>query len=275
MIHTQRTNNTERRERPLERYVVEQRKCKNVMSSSPNQNINQTERFVSVASGGILALLGLARRDAVGLAIAAIGGALGYRGVTGHCHAYQALGINTANETNRNHDQQLTEPNGVNVEVAFLINKSPESLYEFWRNFENLPKFMSHLETVKIIDDKRSHWVAKAPTIYGGQVEWDAEITTDIPSSQICWRTSSGADIEHVGSIRFEAAPGDRGTHVYVRINYQPPAGKVGRLLAYLFREDPEQQIRDDLRKFKRIMEVGEVPCTDGQPRGTCGASKQ
>jgi uncharacterized membrane protein len=126
------------------------------------------------------------------------------------------------------------------------------------------------LKSVQVLSDGRSHWVAKAPSIIGGQVEWDAEITADEPSSKIAWRALPGGDVEHTGSIQFSRAPGDRGTKVRIDLEYQPPAGQIGRWVAKIFGEEPDQQIRDDLRNFKRMMEIGEVLTTIGQPKGTC-----
>jgi uncharacterized membrane protein len=223
--------------------------------------------MVSAAAGAILALQGLGRRDLTGVLIATVGGALVYRGATGHCSMYQTLGINTAQEGD---GRQRESSGGVHIVESFLINKSPEQLYAFWRDFENLPQFMSHLESVRKLDDKRSHWVAKAPRIYGGQVEWDAEVTADEPNSRIAWRALPGSDVEHRGSVRFQRALGDRGTNARVELEYFPPAGQLGRWVAKLFGEEPEQQIRDDLRKVKRLMEIGEMPTIEGQPRGTC-----
>jgi uncharacterized membrane protein len=235
--------------------------------SSQHRNVSEGERMVSAAAGAILALQGLARRDITGVLIATVGGALVYRGATGHCSMYQTLGVNTAQE---GVGRQRESSAGVHIVESFLINKSPEELYSFWRNFENFPQFMSHLESVQKIDDKRSHWVAKAPMIYGGSVEWDAEITADEPNSRIAWRAMPEGDVQHQGSVRFQRALGDRGTMVHVDLDYHPPAGQVGRWVAKLFGEEPEMQIRDDLRKVKRLMEVGEVPTIEGQPRGTC-----
>src|SRR3954453_7916908 len=129
---------------------------------------------------------------------------------------------------------------------------------------------MSLLESFRKIDDRRSHWVAKAPPLYGHSVEWDAETTADEPNSRIVWTSLPGGDVQHRGSVKFVRALGDRGTNVKVDLHYEPPAGQVGRWLAKLFGEEPEQQIHDDLRKFKRIMEIGEVPTIIGQPHGTC-----
>jgi uncharacterized membrane protein len=233
------------------------------------KNVSNGERAVSIAAGSILGLLGLGRRDLMGLVIAGVGGALALRGSSGHCSLYQALGVDTSNTSEQQGDQADTS-DGIHVSASYLINKPAEVLYSFWRNFENLPQFMSHLESVRQIDERRSHWVAKAPKLYGGTVEWDAEITFDEANSRIGWQSLPGSDIEHRGSIKFTKALGDRGTKVTVELDYHPPVGQLGQWIAKLFGEEPKQQIHDDLRKFKRLMELGEIPTIVGQPRGTC-----
>jgi uncharacterized membrane protein len=154
---------------------------------------------------------------------------------------------------------------GVRIEKTVTINKSAEELYRFWRNFENLPRFMDHLQSVQVKDDTHSHWIAKGPA--GKSVEWDAVIVNDIANELIAWK-STEAEIANAGSVRFRGAPGGRGTEVTVNLEYDPPAGKVGMLVAKLFGEEPTQQVQVDLRRFKQVMEAGEVPTTDGQPTG-------
>jgi uncharacterized membrane protein len=154
----------------------------------------------------------------------------------------------------------------LHVERAFTIQRSPEELYSYWRKLENLPRFMKHLERVEVLDERRSHWVARGPA--GTHVEWDAEILEDAPNQRITWRSLEGADVANDGTVRFQAAPGDRGTEVRVSLSYSPPAGKLGATVARLFGENPEQQVRDDLRRFKNLMEAGEIPTTEGQPSG-------
>lgn len=149
---------------------------------------------------------------------------------------------------------------------SVTINASPEELYRFWRDFENLPRFMKHLESVEVVDQRLSHWVAKAPA--GTSVEWDAEITDDQPNRRIAWRSLVDAAVQNRGFVEFEPATGQRGTVVRVEIQYRPPAGKLGALVAKLFGREPEQQVREDLRRFKRLMETGEVITTEGQPAG-------
>jgi uncharacterized membrane protein len=147
-----------------------------------------------------------------------------------------------------------------------MINKAPEELYRFWRNFENLPRFMNHLESVTPLGGDRSHWVAKAPA--GARVEWDAEVYNEKENELIAWRSLEDADVNNAGSVRFRRAPNGRGTEVKVVLNYEPPGGKIGAAIAKLFGEEPGQQIEEDLHRFKQLMEAGEVPTTAGQSSG-------
>ncbi|HEV2705838.1 MAG TPA: SRPBCC family protein [Pyrinomonadaceae bacterium] len=165
--------------------------------------------------------------------------------------------------------QQLSSGNsdstaggGTTVRKSLIINRSPEELYSYWRNFENLPRFMHHLESVRVTGEGRSHWVAKAPA--GSSVEWDAEIVEDRPNELISWRSLEGADVDNSGSVRFETAPGGRGTIVRVEMQYNPPGGVIGAVVAKLFGEEPGQQAQESLRCFKQVMETGEVVLSEG-----------
>jgi len=149
----------------------------------------------------------------------------------------------------------------VRTKRSLTVNKSPEECYGFWHNFENLPQFMRHLESVTVTGERRSHWKAKAPA--GASVEWDAETTEDRPNELIAWRSTADADVYNAGSVRFEPAPGGRGTEVRVELEYKPPLGKLGSKVAMLFREEPGQQVMDDLRHFKQVMETGEILFSD------------
>lgn len=162
--------------------------------------------------------------------------------------------------------ERTTESGALAVEKCITVNKSPEECYRFWRNFDRFPEFMQHLEAVEKITDTRSHWKAKAPI--GASVEWDAEITADQPGELLAWRSVEGADVDNGGSVRFEPAPGGRGTIVRVEMQYKPPGGKAGALVARLFGENPSQQIDGDLRRFKQLIETGEITTTEGQPSG-------
>jgi uncharacterized membrane protein len=254
------------RRRTMNGHVSQTQSRHSAANGEQDHNVGGAERVVSASAGAILIAQGLARRDLVGLLIAGVGGALAHRGATGRCPLYKTAHINTANSNGSGQ----TQKRNTRIVESLLINKSPEELYAYWHNFENLPKFMRHLESVRVLDNGRSHWVAKAPAITGGQVEWDAEVIADEPNAHIAWRALPGGDVEHRGSINFTKALGDRGTRVKVVLEYDPPAGKLGRWVAKLFGEEPEQQIHDDLRNFKRIMEIGEVLTINGQPRGTC-----
>jgi uncharacterized membrane protein len=155
----------------------------------------------------------------------------------------------------------------VRAERAITINKTAEECYRYWRDFENLPRFMTHLRSVRTTGDNRTHWIANGPG--GKQLEWDAEITADSPGECISWRTVEGADVDHNGTVRFEHAPGGRGTIVRVRMYYTPPAlGAAGAMVAKVLGQDPEAEIAKDLRRFKQVMETGDVVSTEGQPAG-------
>jgi uncharacterized membrane protein len=154
----------------------------------------------------------------------------------------------------------------VHVRKAITIGRPAEELYKFWRDFHNLPRFMRHLEAVQVIDERRSHWTAKAPL--GRTVEWDAEVTEDRPNERLAWRSLEGADVPNDGSVGFERAPGGRGTVVRVDLRYEPPGGIIGATLARLFGEEPGQQVQEDLRAFKQLMETGEVVQSEASAKG-------
>lgn len=231
-------------------------------------NVAGVERWASAIGGAALAALGakqLKDRSPAGAALAAAGTALIVRGATGHCHVYAAAGINTARDQGDTREA-LSGARGINVEEAVTINADADTLFAFWRRASLLPRFMAHLVSVTEIDDLHSRWIVKAPA--GRTVQWDAEIINEIPGELIAWRTLASADVVSAGSVLFTQAPGGRGTEVRVRMQYDPPAGKVGALVAWMLGHDPAAVIREDLRRFKELMEAGEVPTTDGQPRG-------
>jgi uncharacterized membrane protein len=150
---------------------------------------------------------------------------------------------------------------GIHVKRSITVNRSREEVYSFWHDFQNLPRFMKHLESVTVMGNGRSHWKAKAPA--GSSVEWDAEITADQPNELIAWHSLGDADVSNSGMVRFVQAPGDRGTEVHVHLRYDPPGGALGALFAKMFGEEPGGQIADDLRRFKQVMEIGEVMLSD------------
>lgn len=155
---------------------------------------------------------------------------------------------------------------GVRFHAYVTVNRSSDQVYRFWHDFQNLPRFMSHLESVQMTGDGRSHWIAKAPA--GKKVEWDAEVVDDKPNELIAWRSTEGAKVPNSGCVRFARAAGGRGTEVRVELEYAPPGRTVGAKIAKLFGEEPAQQVRDDLRRFKQVIETGEIPRSEGSPEG-------
>jgi len=149
----------------------------------------------------------------------------------------------------------------IRTKRSITVNRPVAEVYAFWHNFENLPQFMRHLESVTVTGERRSHWKAKAPA--GQTVEWDADTLEDRPNELISWRSAEGSDVYNAGSVRFMPAPGNRGTEVRVDLAYDPPFGKLGSKVAMLFREEPGQQVMDDLRHFKQVMETGEIVLSD------------
>ena len=159
------------------------------------------------------------------------------------------------------------ERSAVEARSAITVNASPDAAYAAWRDFEALPAFMYHLKSVQVTADGCSRWVAKAPL--GTTVEWDAEIAEDVPGERIAWRSAEGASVENAGTVRFRPAPGGRGTEIHVELRYEPPLGAVGAVVAKLFGEEPNQQLADDLRRFKQLLETGEIARSEGSPLGT------
>jgi uncharacterized membrane protein len=238
---------------PEDRSIAEQRYV----------NVGEYERWASVVAGAGLLMAAAARRSPASAFAALAGGVLLYRGTSGHCPAYEALGRNTATDDTR---VALGGRGGIRVQQSVTISRPIHELYSFWRQFENLPRFMEHLEAVSDLGAGRSHWVAKAPA--GRHVEWDAEIINEVPDQVIGWRSLEGADVVSAGSVNFDDAGADRGTRVTVHLQYDPPGGKLGSIIAKMFGEEPSQQIHEDLRRLKELLEAGEVPTINGQTSG-------
>jgi uncharacterized membrane protein len=234
------------------------------MAASRPINVGKTERAVSVISGGSLLIAGTRRGGMSGGLMTLLGAILIGRGAGGYCPVSAALGRDTAGP--RAPHASVDGTFATRVDHAIVINRPVHDVYEAWRGFAAFPTFMKHLERVTVLDDRRSHWVAKGPLGY--EVEWDAEIVNQEEDRVIAWRSLPDACIDHAGSARFRIAPGGRGTEVCVTLEYHAPAGIVGRTLAKLFGEEPEGQIREDLRRFKSIVETGEVASVEGQSHG-------
>jgi uncharacterized membrane protein len=223
------------------------------------QNITQNERWLSMIAGGALALYGLKRRRTGARAAAVIGAALLHRGWTGHCMVFQALGVNRASnrgtaavaDYGSDTRQALGGARGIHVDVSIRIGRPVHEVYRFWRDLENLPKFMKHLEQVAVREEGISHWIARGPA--GIPVEWDARIINDVDDKVIGWQSLDGSMISTAGSVNFREEAG--GTMVHVRFQYQPPGGALGAALARLFGEEPNQTVREDLQRLKEMLE--------------------
>ncbi len=200
-------------------------------------------RWGAIVGGGALAAFGISRRSKSGAALAAAGGLLAFGG-----------------------SRIPSEPRELHAEASFTINVSPEEAYRFWRDFENLPRFMSHLESVRVLGDRRSEWVARGPL--QKPIKWIAEIEEERENQWIVWRSTPNSLVPNSGSVEFRRAPGDRGTEVTVAMRYTPPAGPASKAFAAFFGKHPSHIVREDLRHFKQLLEAGEIPTTVGQPHG-------
>lgn len=225
-------------------------------SGSSRVNVGKVERWISVLGGGMLTAYGLSRFSGKRMMLAATGGVLLYRGLTGHCPALGALGISTARE----------QPQPAHVVTALTVYKPREEVYAFWRELENLPRFMRHLESVRQLDGEYSQWSARIPGDLGS-LSWQAEVIEERPGEKLAWRSVPGSEIDNAGSVLFREAP-HGGTELHVTISYRPPAGAVGVAAAHLLTPVLEQMVKEDVRRFKHLMETGEIPTTEGQPAG-------
>ena len=217
------------------------------------RNISEAERWASMAAGIGLAAYGVSRRRPSGWIVAGLGAMLFRRGLSGHCHTYEMLGLNTAG-TGEDTRRALGGSAGVHVDESVTINKPISELYRFWRNLENLPRFMSHLESVERVTDTLSRWRARGPA--GSDVEWNAEIINEVPFETIGWKTLPGEAIQNAGSVTFKPVPGNGGTEVRVHLQYAAPGGRAASWLARMAGEDPARLTRDGLLALKQRLEV-------------------
>jgi uncharacterized membrane protein len=216
-------------------------------------NVGRTERWISGAAGVALLAYGLGRRRFRAVFLPAGIGLLG-RAITGRCEINRALGRNSARDEGRvSPIASLDRSEGRRIEQAVMIHRPRGELFRFWRQLDNLPRFMDNLESVTVLDSRHSHWVAKGPV--GTRVEWDAEIHNEIEDELIAWRSLPGADVDQAGSVHFSPAA-DGQTEVRVVMRYSGPGRRVGDAVAQILGEDPERQIADDLRRFKQVMEL-------------------
>lgn len=219
------------------------------MQAERRVNVGETERIVSAIAGGALVVFGLSRMSLGGLLVAAVGGALGYRGVTGHCDLYARL------DNNAGRARRTVGNLGVKIEESIIVDAPAERVYTIWRNLENLPRLLSHVERVEVLDRTRSRWTIKGPA--GTPISWDAELINDKPGELIAWRTADSTVVNHAGSVIFEPI-GPR-TRVRVALQYDPPGGRFGHAVASLISEDASSLLRRDLAEFKRAVEEGRL----------------
>jgi uncharacterized membrane protein len=213
-------------------------------------NIGAVERWLSLAAAAFLLVAGARRRSA---ALLLGGGALLYRGAVGFCPVYRAL-------------QSGWGAAGVAIEKTITVFRPVEEIYHLWRNVENLPRFMSHIESVTVVDEVQSHWVARIPGSI--RLEWDAAIAEERENESISWCSLPNSDIDHAGSVYFRPVPGRNATEVRVVLSYKPPGGVAGTAVAKLLASVTEHQLQEDLRSFKAVIEAGEKPTIAGQPAG-------
>ncbi len=215
-----------------------------------HKNVPENERVASIVGGIALLAAAIWRRSTLSVPLLLGGVALIHRGSTGHCYLYENLGINSRQ---LNTEAGVPGNKGIKVRADVEINRPASEVYAFWRELENLPRFMEHIENVERIDDLRSRWRVRGPV--GKSLEWTATILTDHPNELISWESLPGADVQNAGSVRFEPRKNGASTNVIVTMQYQPPAGMIGATLARLLGEAPEQQLQQDLGELKEMLE--------------------
>lgn len=220
------------------------------IAENDRHNLAKPERIASTVAGSLLVTAGLLLRSRPGILVGLLGGALILRGATGQCEVYRKLGINTA----RPHDKRGVPGNaGINIEATEHVQRPADELFRYWRRLENLPHFMDNVESVEESAEGVSHWKVKGPL--NTKVEWDAEIVQEEPGKMVSWQSLPGATVANAGSVWFE--PEGDGTRVKVSLQFHPPAGNVGGTISKLLGVSPQQQVEDDLGRFKELMEAG------------------
>jgi len=215
-------------------------------TTEENINLNWPERYLSIATGVKLSFSGLKnlfKSPFTSFLKLGAGGYLLNRGVTGHCAIYEKIGKNTQ------------EPININIRSSFIIDKPRHQVYQFWRKLDNLPLFMNHLESVEVLDNKRSHWILKLP-INVAKVSWEAEIVKDETDTMIGWSSLPGSIIDNAGKVRFRDAENGKGTLVDIVISYQPPAGGIGASIAHILNPVFKNIVDNDVRNFKQYMDL-------------------
>ncbi len=233
------------------------------MAITGETNVSGLERAVSVSVGGFLVLNAIRKRTVGSIAGAALGADLLYRGIGGHCQLYDALGIHAGRERKRG---QGTEKSAPEVHAAITIGRSPDELYTFWRDQQNLPRIHGHFAEVTPIDDTKSHWRIHSPL--EASFEWDSILTKQEAGREISWESLPGTQFPNQGSVQFRPAPGALGTEVRLWTKFEPPLGAAGRLAAKALRSVPRAITENTLRRFKSLVETGEIPTLANNPSG-------
>jgi uncharacterized membrane protein len=215
-------------------------------------SLADAEQWLALGVGALLLLVGASRRSTAGACLAMSSAPLLYRGITGR---WPEIVDGSELDSTRH---ALGGDRGIHVQESTRLEVPLAEVFRFWRRLENLPRLMTHLDRVTEVAEGKSHWVAKGPG--GVAVEWDAEIINEVENKRIAWRSLPGSDVVTAGSVSFDAVRGGRSTQVSVHLQYAPPAGKAGALLASLFGREPSQTIREDLRRFRQQLEAGETP---------------
>jgi uncharacterized membrane protein len=239
------------------------------IDTSWEPGLGAVERWGALAAAAAVIGYGVSRRSWPGFLMAAGAAPLAYRGATGHWPAGLESLVGSSGDTR----EELSGSRGINVRESVRLETPVDDVYRFWSRLENLPTFMDNLVAVTDLGGGKSHWVARGPG--GLRVEWDAEIINQIQNKLLAWRSLPGGDVVSAGSVTFAPARGDdRGTQLTVTLQYEPPAGKFGRLVAAAFGREPSQTIREDLRRLKQLLEAGEIAKAAGSPGVSAGAGR-
>lgn len=231
--------------------------------SGRETNVGGPERVASAVGGAALAVLGARQKGARGALMGALGLFLLQRGATGRCAVYGALGVDTSGVARRERMPENEEA-AVSVSAAVTVNRPPAELYAFWRDFRNAPRYMDRISRVEVHDELRSRWTATGPM--GRSWQWESEVTEDRPGELIAWESLPGAELPNRGWVHFLPAR-DGQTEVRYFVEFDPPAGLVGQAIARVFHEVPEEMAKGDLRRFRALMEAGEI-ATRSSPSG-------
>jgi uncharacterized membrane protein len=225
-------------------------------------NVNQLERGASALLGGALLIFSLKRRSPAGAVLTLAAGELLYRGISGHCHLYQILGLSTTD--GRQWQEAGAPADAMQVERSITIGKPADQLYRIWREPGNLSQIMGHFAEVTAVSENHMHWLVRGPL--GQSRQWDVQVVEDHPGELLHWESLEGAELPNEGTVRFHPAPSDWGTEVTLRLRFRVPGGAIGAAAVKLLPVAPSLLVSKALRRFKSLVETGEIPTTERQP---------